>query len=55
MKYVTLVNSLSKFLSFLPMFIFIKSSNDLFYAPLFYGVGFFLSGLLSLWLSILYI
>lgn len=51
MKYVTLVNSLSKFLSFLPMFIFIKSSNDLFYAPLFYGVGFFLSGLLSLCLA----
>jgi polysaccharide transporter, PST family len=51
MKYVTLVNSLSKFLSFLPMFIFIKSSKDLFYAPLFYGIGFFFSGLLSLWLA----
>ena len=51
MKYVTLVNSLSKFLSFLPMFIFIKSSDDLFYAPLFYGTGFLFSGLLSLWLT----
>ena len=51
MKYVTLVNSLSKFLSFLPMFMFIKTSDDFIYAPLFYGIGFFFSGLLSLWLA----
>ena len=51
MKYVTIVNSLSKFLSFLPMFIFIKSSDDLFYAPLFYGFGYFFSGILSLWIT----
>jgi len=51
MKYVTLVNSLAKFLSFLPMFIFIKSPDDLFFAPLFYGIGFFFSGLLSLWIT----
>ena len=51
MRYVTIINSISKFLSFLPMFVFIKSSDDLIYAPLFYAIGYLVSGLLSLWIT----
>lgn len=48
MKYVTIVNSAAKIISFTPMFIFIRSSDDLLYAAMFYAVGYFASGLLSL-------
>ncbi|MDB4417787.1 oligosaccharide flippase family protein [Akkermansiaceae bacterium] len=52
MKYVTVIHSLSKLLSFLPMFIFIRSSEDIIYAPLFYGIGYLSSGILSLWIAV---
>ncbi len=51
MKYVTLINGFSKIASFLPMFIFIKSSDDLILAALFYGLGYFISGVLSLFIA----
>ena len=48
MKFVTIINGLSKLLSFLPMFFFIRTSDDVILVGFFYGFGFFLSGVLSL-------
>lgn len=50
MKYMTLFNILSKALSIIPFFIFIRHPDDYRYVPVFYSFGFMLAGLLSLYL-----
>lgn len=50
MKFVTIVSSTTKLLSFLPMFIFVKSESDDYIVPICYSMGFMISGGLSLYL-----
>lgn len=50
MKHVTIISGLAKILSFVPMFFVIRSSDDLYYASLLYGLGYFISGILSLYI-----
>lgn len=50
MKYMTLFNIVSKSLSIIPFFIFIRTPDDYIYVPIFYSFGFILAGVLSLYL-----
>lgn len=50
MKYMTLFNIISKALSILPFFIFIRKPEDYLYVPVFYSFGFMLAGFVSLYL-----
>ncbi|MCF7566773.1 oligosaccharide flippase family protein [Sabulilitoribacter arenilitoris] len=48
MKYITIVNLVSKSLFTLLIFVFIKNSEDFIFVPLLYSIGFILAGILSL-------
>lgn len=48
MKFVTIVSTTAKLLSFIPMFIFVKSTNDDYIVSICYSIGFLVSGLISL-------
>lgn len=49
MKYITILNLLSKLLFTIAIFIFIKEKSDYIYQPLFISLGFILSGIISLY------
>lgn len=49
MKYITILNLLSKLLFTIAIFIFIKEKSDYIYQPLFVSLGFILSGIISLY------
>lgn len=49
MKYITILNLLSKFLFTIAIFIFIREKSDYIYQPLFISLGFILSGIISLY------
>lgn len=49
MKYITILNLLSKLLFTIAIFIFIKEKSDYIYQPLFISLGFVLSGIISLY------
>ncbi|WP_194768193.1 oligosaccharide flippase family protein [Tamlana sp. I1] len=48
MKYITIVNLVSKTLFTFLIFFLIKNSEDFFYVPLLYSIGFVIAGILSL-------
>ncbi|WJJ97092.1 oligosaccharide flippase family protein [Algibacter luteus] len=48
MKYITIVNLVSKSLFTLLIFVFIKNIEDFIYVPLLYSIGFVIAGILSL-------
>ncbi len=50
MKYITILNIISKVIFTLAIFIFIKSENDYIYVPVFYSLGYLTSGFLSLYI-----
>lgn len=50
MKYMTLFNIISKTLSIIPFFIFIREPEDYLYVPVFYSFGFILAGVCSIYL-----
>lgn len=49
MKYITILNLLSKLLFTIAIFVFIKEKTDYIYQPLFVSLGFILSGIISLY------
>lgn len=49
MKYITILNLLSKLLFTIAIFLFIKEKTDYIYQPLFVSLGFILSGIISLY------
>lgn len=49
MKYITILNLLSKLLFTIAIFVFIKEKSDYIYQPLFISLGFILSGIISLY------
>ena len=49
MKYITILNLLSKLLFTIAIFVFIKDKSDYIYQPLFVSLGFILSGIISLY------
>lgn len=49
MKYITILNLLSKLLFTIAIFVFIKDKTDYIYQPLFVSLGFILSGIISLY------
>ena len=49
MKYITILNLLSKLLFTIAIFVFIKDKADYIYQPLFISLGFILSGIISLY------
>ena len=51
MKYMTIVNLISKLTCTLLIFILIKKPNHYIYVPLLYSIGFMSGGLLSLWIA----
>lgn len=51
MKYVTLVNMISKLTFTILIFILIKVSSDYIYVPLLYSIGFIIAGVLSIFLA----
>ncbi|MBK7107119.1 MAG: oligosaccharide flippase family protein [Ignavibacteriae bacterium] len=52
MKYMTITFSLAKILSFIPMFIFVRSPNDGLITALFYAFGYIFAGSLSFYIMI---
>jgi PST family polysaccharide transporter len=50
MKYITIMNVLSKLLFTVLVFIVIKKKSDYIYQPLLTAIGFFISGIISLWI-----
>ncbi|WP_418603762.1 oligosaccharide flippase family protein [Hwangdonia sp.] len=51
MKYITIVNLVSKSLFTLLIFVFIKHSSEFIFVPLLYSIGFVLAGVLSLFFA----
>ncbi|KAA6332250.1 hypothetical protein EZS27_019222 [termite gut metagenome] len=47
MKFVTITNIMAKLLSFVPIFIFVRSDSDLLLVPFFYSLGYISAGLIS--------
>lgn len=52
MKFIAFLNLSAKFIFLIAIFIFIKSPLDYIYVPLINSSGFFLAGVLGLWLSL---
>jgi PST family polysaccharide transporter len=50
MKYITIINLAAKFLSLMPMFVFIRRPEHYIYVPVCYSTGYIISGLAGLWL-----
>ncbi len=50
MKFVTILNILSRVIFTVLIFVFIKKSSDFIYVPLLNSIGFLASGILSLWI-----
>lgn len=50
MAYMTTTTTLAKFLSFLPMFIVVRSEKDILWVSVFYSLGFIFSGLVSVFI-----
>lgn len=50
MKYITLFNVVAKLLTFIPLFIFIKTPRDYILVPFFYTAGYLVAGFFSLYL-----
>lgn len=50
MKYITILSLLSRVLFTILIFVFIKQKSDYYLQPLFTGLGFFLSGIISMYL-----
>jgi len=50
MKYITILNILSKFLFTIAVFVFIKEKNDYILQPLFTSLGYLISGLFAMYL-----
>lgn len=50
MKYITILNILSKFLITIAVFVFIKEKNDYILQPLFTSLGYLISGLFAMYL-----
>lgn len=51
MKFVTLLNITAKLIFTVLIFVFIREVSDYLLVPLFNGLGFFVAGLISLWLA----
>lgn len=50
MKYITIINILSKFIFTIAIFIFIQKEDDYILVPILNGLGFMVGGLYSLWI-----
>lgn len=50
MQYVTFLNILAKVIFTLAIFVFVRSQQDYLFVPFFQGMGFIVSGLISLWI-----
>lgn len=53
MKFITVFNLLLKFIFTLAVFLFIKERKDYIYQPLLLALGYFLCGLISMWLVVI--
>ena len=49
MKYITIFNLIAKSLSIVPMFVFVKASEDYIYVPVCYSAGYIIAGLFSVY------
>src|SRR5690606_28255832 len=50
MKFITIINVLAKLLSVIPFFIFIHQPDDYYQVPIYYSLGYIISGIYSLYL-----
>jgi PST family polysaccharide transporter len=50
MRYITILNVLAKLIFTIAIFIFVKRSSDYLYVPLLNSLGFFVAGVLALWI-----
>ncbi|MDR1201541.1 MAG: oligosaccharide flippase family protein [Tannerellaceae bacterium] len=50
MKYITIFNIVTKLISFIPFFIFIREPEDYILVPLFYTIGYVFAGLISIYI-----
>jgi len=50
MKYMTIFNIISKALSIIPFFFFIRTPDDYIYVPVFYSIGFIAAGIISIYI-----
>ncbi|MEW5844056.1 MAG: flippase [Bacteroidota bacterium] len=51
MKYITILNLISRIIFTISIFVVVKSSNDYLYVPIINSLGFILAGILSLWVA----
>ncbi|MTH18083.1 oligosaccharide flippase family protein [Flavobacterium sp. LC2016-01] len=54
MKYITKINIITRTLSIIPVFFFVKSDMDYLLVPVFYGIGSIASGLIALYVAYKY-
>lgn len=52
MKYITVLNTLSKLISLILIFVFIKKTSDYIYMPILNALGFIVSGILGIYIAI---
>ena len=52
MKYITVLNTLSKLISLILIFVFIKNTSDYIYMPILNALGFIVSGILGIYIAI---
>lgn len=50
MRYITIVNVITKFVSITPLFFIVNSPGDYIFIPICYGVGYIVSGIYTMWL-----
>lgn len=50
MKFITLINIIVKLISVLPVFVFVKSMDDILWLPIFYSAGYLAAGICSLYI-----